>query len=75
MKIKSFDQLTSMELDTLREIGNIGTGNAATALGELLNREVRITMAEVRESSFLIFLILLYRDRKKRGSERNHVLI
>lgn len=48
MKIKSFDQLTSMELDTLREIGNIGTGNAATALGELLNREVRITMAEVR---------------------------
>lgn len=48
MKIKSFDQLTSMELDTLREIGNIGTGNAATALGELLNREVRITLAEVR---------------------------
>ncbi|MBD5162070.1 MAG: chemotaxis protein CheC [Oscillibacter sp.] len=46
--MKSFDQLTSMELDTLREIGNIGTGNAATALGELLNREVRITMAEVR---------------------------
>lgn len=48
MKIKSFDQLTSMELDTLREIGNIGTGNAATALGELLDREVRITLAEVR---------------------------
>lgn len=48
MKIKSFDQLSSLELDTLREIGNIGTGNAATALGELLNREVRITLAEVR---------------------------
>ena len=48
MKIKSFDQLSSLELDTLREIGNIGTGNAATALGQLLDREVGITMPEVR---------------------------
>lgn len=48
MKIKSFDQLTSLELDTLREIGNIGTGNAATALGQLLDREVGITLPEVR---------------------------
>ena len=32
MKIKSFDQLSSLELDTLREISSIGTGNAATAL-------------------------------------------
>ena len=48
MKIKSFDQLSSLELDTLREIGSIGTGNAATALGQLLEREVRITLPEVR---------------------------
>lgn len=48
MKIKSFDQLTSMELDTLREIGSIGTGNAATALGQLLEKQVRITLPEVR---------------------------
>ena len=48
MKIKSFDQLNSLELDTLREIGNIGTGNAATALGDLLDREVRIALPEVR---------------------------
>ncbi len=48
MKIKSFDQLSSLELDTLREIGNIGTGNAATALGDLLDREVGITLPEVR---------------------------
>ena len=48
MNIKSFDQLNSLELDTLREIGSIGTGNAATALGQLLNREVRITLPEVR---------------------------
>ena len=48
MSIKGYDQLSSMELDTLREIGSIGTGNAATALSTLLNREIRITLPEVR---------------------------
>ena len=32
MTIKSYSDLNSLELDTLREIGSIGTGNAATAL-------------------------------------------
>lgn len=48
MVIKSFDQLSSLEIDTLREIGSIGTGNAATALSQMLGREVRITLPEVR---------------------------
>lgn len=48
MEIKNYDQLTSMELDTLREIGSIGTGNAATALSSLLGKEVRIATPEVR---------------------------
>ena len=48
MGIKSFDQLNSLEIDTLREIGSIGTGNAATALSQMLGREVRITLPEVR---------------------------
>ena len=38
--IKNYDQLTSMEIDTLREIGSIGTGNAATALSQMLNQEI-----------------------------------
>ena len=46
--IKNYDQLTSLEIDTLREIGSIGTGNAATALSQMMNREVRITLPEVR---------------------------
>ena len=29
MEIKNFDELSSLEIDTLREIGSIGTGNAA----------------------------------------------
>lgn len=48
MEIRNYDQLTSMELDTLREIGSIGTGNAATALSSLLGKEVRIATPEVR---------------------------
>ena len=37
-----------MEIDTLREIGSIGTGNAAAALSVMLGRNVRITLPEVR---------------------------
>ena len=48
MEIKNYDELTSLEIDTLREIGSIGTGNAASALSSLLNRSIRITLPEVR---------------------------
>ena len=48
MEIKSYDELNHLELDTLREIGSIGTGNAATALSQMLKRQGRITMPEVR---------------------------
>ena len=48
MNIKSYDQLTSLELDTLKEIGSIGTGNAATSLSALIGMPVRIQMPEVR---------------------------
>ena len=32
--------LTALQLDALREIGNVGAGNAATALSQILNRHV-----------------------------------
>lgn len=48
MKINSYDELGSLELDILKEIGSIGTGNAATALSQMLNQEIRITLPEVR---------------------------
>ena len=48
MEIKNFDELSSLEIDTLREIGSIGTGNAATALSQMIGKEVRITLPEVR---------------------------
>lgn len=48
MEIKNYNDLTFLEIDTLREIGSIGTGNAATALSQMLGREVHITLPEVR---------------------------
>ena len=46
--MKKFEDFNVLELDTIREIGSIGSGNAATALSGVLGCEVRITMPEVR---------------------------
>lgn len=46
--MKTYEELNGLELDTIREIGSIGTGNAATALSSMLGCEVRISMPEVR---------------------------
>lgn len=48
MEIKNYSDLNGLEIDTLREIGSIGTGNAATALSQMLGKEIRITLPEVR---------------------------
>lgn len=48
MTIKNYQDLNSLEIDTLREIGSIGTGNAATALSGMLGCPVHITLPEVR---------------------------
>ena len=48
MTIKNYDELSSLELDTLKEIGSIGTGNAATSLSSLIGKAVRIQQPEVR---------------------------
>lgn len=46
--MKNYEDLNVLELDTIREIGSIGTGNAATALSNMLGCTVRIDMPEVR---------------------------
>ncbi|MBP1757814.1 MAG: cheC [Firmicutes bacterium] len=48
MEIRNYKDLDHLELDILREIGSIGTGNAANSLSALLGQEVRITLPEVR---------------------------
>ena len=41
-------ELTSMKLDVLREIGNIGAGNATTALSVMLNSGLRVEVPVVK---------------------------
>ncbi|MHB8126793.1 MAG: chemotaxis protein CheC [Desulfitobacteriaceae bacterium] len=40
-------ELNQIQLDALREIGNIGSGNAATALSTLLQRRIDMSVPEV----------------------------
>lgn len=46
------DQITSLHLDFLKEIGNIGAGHAATALSQLLNKKIRMNVPKVEIASF-----------------------
>lgn len=46
--MEQLKNLTYLNLDSLREAGNIGAGNAVTALSELLHRPVDMSIAEVR---------------------------
>ncbi|MEG0092020.1 MAG: chemotaxis protein CheC, partial [Oscillospiraceae bacterium] len=43
-----YDELSSMELDMLREIGSIGAGNAATALSNTITKKITISVPEVK---------------------------
>lgn len=48
----SMDQLTHEYFDVLKELGNIGAGNATTALAELINCKVDMMVPQVRMLEF-----------------------
>ncbi|MDR3072011.1 MAG: chemotaxis protein CheC [Clostridiales Family XIII bacterium] len=50
--IKTLSDINEVHLDVLREIGNIGAGNAAMSLSVLLNENVHIALSEVHIESF-----------------------
>ncbi len=45
--MKDFAELSCMQLDALREIGNIGAGNAATALAQMVQAKIDMSVPEV----------------------------
>ncbi len=45
--MKNYEDMGSMEMDVMREIGSIGTGNAATALAEVISSKIQMTIPEV----------------------------
>jgi chemotaxis protein CheC len=48
MSIKDLSQLSDMHIDVLREIGNIGAGNAATSLAQMMNKKIDMKTPVVR---------------------------
>ena len=47
MQIEKYDDMNTLELDIIREVGSIGTGNAASALSSLLGIQVGMTLPRV----------------------------
>lgn len=43
-----YGTLSDAELDALREIGNVGTGHAATSLSKLLNKKIGLNIPETK---------------------------
>ena len=52
MSIRNVEELQDMHLDVLKEIGNIGSGNAASALSTMLGYETDISVPNVKLLSF-----------------------
>lgn len=50
--VSGINDLSNIELDVLREIGNIGSGNAATALAKMLNRKVDMDVPRAKILEF-----------------------
>ncbi len=45
--MESLLNLSDMQLDAIREIGNIGAGNSATALSQLINKKIDMNVPKV----------------------------
>lgn len=52
MSDKDFNTMNSMQFDVLKEIGNIGAGNATTALSKLLNAKVDMKVPKIELLEF-----------------------
>ena len=46
--LKKIEDLNESHIDVLKEIGNIGSGNASTSLSALTGQEIKISMPEVK---------------------------
>lgn len=50
--MENFDQMNEMYFDVLKEIGNIGAGNATTAISNMLNLRLDMCVPQVRLLNF-----------------------
>ncbi|MEG0614677.1 MAG: chemotaxis protein CheC [Oscillospiraceae bacterium] len=59
MAIKGIDELNPIQMDVLREIGNIGSGNAATSLAGMLSSSIDIGVPSVKALDYNAVVELL----------------
>lgn len=52
MPLNKYGELNDTQLDVLTEVGNIGSGNAATALSAMIRKDVLIQMPSVKIMEF-----------------------
>lgn len=52
MALEKIEQLNDVQLDTLKEIGNIGQGNAASALSTIMGKMIDISVPNVKILDF-----------------------
>lgn len=52
MSLERYEQLGAMEMDVLTEVGNIGSGNAVTALSAMIGKPVDIQVPSVKLLDF-----------------------
>lgn len=50
--MEMFNRFEGFQMDVLKEVGNIGAGNAATALSQLLNRPIDMGVPTVQMLPF-----------------------
>jgi chemotaxis protein CheC len=48
----NIDNLNNVQMDVLKEIGNIGAGNAATALAKMMNKKVDMNVPKINVLEF-----------------------
>ncbi|MDF2986658.1 MAG: chemotaxis protein CheC, inhibitor of methylation [Eubacterium sp.] len=48
----SFDELNNIQMDVLKEIGNIGAGNAVTSLAKMIDKKVDMAVPKVKILGF-----------------------
>ena len=52
MSLKSFDDINEMHIDVLKEIANIGSGNAASSLSRMLDHQVNVSIPYIGIKGF-----------------------
>lgn len=50
--MKDYTELNNMQIDAIKEISNIGAGNAATSLSVMLNRKIDMTVPQAKIAPF-----------------------